>query len=536
MKSLYEKWIRPNSRQIMLGIFLFLTVLRIFLFVRTPLAGAGKPGDDDWNLVSRAWGMLQGEWFPVGDTAMSFGMAFPLFLLICNIFSVPYMLAAGLLYIGSALYFLHTWKEVFCCKKIRGVLYLLLLYSPVMMTVYTAQRIWDFTLVPALILLLLSLGYRIFQKRNQRLVPWLLFFGVVFTFFWYLRRTNYWILPLFVGFLIFTGYRMKKEGTGRKVILLLIPVLMVIAAGLGISLLNLRYYKIFGIYEKENEEAKVASAPSDIVKDTLLTVFHLSSNQMIDVDTYTASGSEENLRILEAMTGSTVIYPDENPLKIEGWAFPTNDSANLELAVTNHDGVPLAYAEFENSEDVYLDNMEYAASRVCRFTLEAPVRDMSQVTVTIYIDGEQAESYPIEQLAYEEEDYHIFIEKAAVQEDPALTSLRSPVTISKIFLFLNKIIGFVLMILAVVSYIGLVISLGSEKGRRKQKSTRNRVLFLTGMGVTALIAVILNCIRYPSLAGLDPGAYSSGPWMLIQIFVLCSTIWFLQKILSKKQK
>lgn len=536
MKTFYGKWIQPNSRQIMIGAMILLTALRIFLFVGTPLAGAAQPGDDDWNLVSRAWGMMQGEWFPASDTAMSFGVAFPLFLLICNMLSIPYMLAAGLLYIGSVLYFLHTWKEVFYCKKIRGAIYLLLLYSPVMMTVYTAQRVWDFTLVPALILLLLSLGYRIFQKRNQNLIPWLLFFGVVLTFFWYLRRTSYWILPLLAGFLIFMGCRMKKEGAGRKTALLLIPVFMVIVAGLGISMLNLHYYKTFGVYEKEDKAAKVSSAPSAIMKDTLLTVFHLSSNQMTDVDTYTASGSEEDIRLLEAVTGSIVIYPDENPLKLEGWAFPTSDSANLELAVTNSDGVPLAYAEFENSEDVYLDNMEYAASRVCRFTLEAPVQDVSQASLTVYIDGEQVESYPVEQLAYEEEDYHIFIEKAKVQEDPALTSLRSPVIISKVFLFLNKILGFVLMILAAVSYIGLLVSVRSEKGSRKRKSARNRVLFLTGAGVTALIAVILNCIRYPSVAGLDPGAYSSGPWMLIQIFVLCSTVWFIQKILSKKQK
>lgn len=528
MRVFYKKWIQPNSRRLIIGLFLLLTALRIFLFVRTPLAGAAQPGDDDWNFVSRTWGMMQGEWFPASDTAMSFGIAFPLFLLVCNALSIPYMLAAGLLYIGSVVYFLHTWKELFCCEKIRGISYLLLLYSPVMMTVYTAQRVWDFTLVPALMLLLLSLGYRIFRKRSGRLIPVLLGFGAVFTFFWYLRRTNYWILPLFAGFFLFTGYRMIKEGTGRRAVLLLLPVVMVIGVGLGISALNLHYYKSFKVYEKENME--ISSSPSAIAKDTLLTVFHLASNQMAGVDTYAASGSRENVRLLEAMTGSLAIYSDENPLKLEGWAFPTADSANLELAVTNNDGVPLVYAEFENSEDVYLNNMEYAAARVCRFTLDAPVQDLSQASVTVYIDGEPVKNYPLEQFAYEEKQFHIFMEKVEIQEDPAQISLGNAVALSKIVLFLNKILGFILMIFATISYIGLLLRAKWEKSRTERRSTQIRVLLLTGMGLTALLAVILNCVRYPSPAGLNTGAYSSGPWMLIQIFILCSTVWFLKKI------
>ena len=41
MKKFWNEWIQPNKTQISLGVLILLTVFRIFLFLSTPLAGAG---------------------------------------------------------------------------------------------------------------------------------------------------------------------------------------------------------------------------------------------------------------------------------------------------------------------------------------------------------------------------------------------------------------------------------------------------------------------------------------------------------------
>ena len=108
MKKFWNEWIQPNKTQISLGVLILLTVFRIFLFLSTPLAGAGDPGSDDWNLLNHAWQLMQGNWLGSWqDNTLSYGIAFPFFVMLCNKLCIPFMMAVALLYIGSILFFLY---------------------------------------------------------------------------------------------------------------------------------------------------------------------------------------------------------------------------------------------------------------------------------------------------------------------------------------------------------------------------------------------------------------------------------------------
>lgn len=527
MKNFWKNQPLSRRNHLLLLLFILFTAFRIFLFLQTPLAGAAQPKGDDRTLIWHAWQLEQGGWLGAyQDSTLTLGMSFPIFLLVCRRLCLPFMLGIAILYIGSILFFLRTWKPVFPSRGIRGFLYLFLLYSPVMMGAYTAQRAWDLTLMPSLILLLLALGMGLYQHRNTHLLSFLLGLSLTLTFFFYLRRDSYWILFPVLVFLIFLGVLLKKEHTGKKICFLLLPFLVVTIAGLGIAALNHHYYQKFTVYTDGNEGASDFTNVSSAVKDTLFTAWRLSSNQMPVPDTITGSGSAEDLRLMESITGSQVIYPNENPLLIKGWAFPTRDSENLELAVTDVNGQPLAYAQYENSEDVYQANPEYSAARVCRFALEAPVQDASQVSLTLYLNGVPVKTYPIELIAEETEDYHLFLEDAGVKQDPVLSTAQWTVRISQAIQFLYRIVSLPLAVLSFLSFFGLL-------GIAVKKNTSSRLrkfAFLTAAGITALLAVTLYAVRYPSLAGLDPAAYSSGPWMLIQILILCSILWFVPDI------
>lgn len=530
MKKFWHERIQPNQKPILLGLFLILTVFRVALFLRTPLAVSADAAGDDWNLLNHAWQMQNGNWLGAyQDATLSYGVAFPLFVMLCHKLCIPFMMGTALLYIGSILYFLYAWKVLIPSPLIRGSLYLFFLYSPVMMTVSTAQRAWDLTLVPSLIFLLLAFGFRIYEKRRNHLTAFTLAFSVVFTFFWYLRKTSHWILPLLAGFLVFLGRQLKKDKCGRKMLVLLLPFLMVIGAGTGIALMNSHYYQQFRIYDTRENESTASAPFRNLVRDTALTVFHMASNQMTTVDTYPSSGDPEKLRFVESLTGSQVIYPSDTPLQLTGWAFPADESSNLELAVTDIDGNPLVYAELENSEDIYMANPDYSASRVSRFHLNVPTSDLRHVFLTVYLDGSELANYPMKPVTVENEIYHLSLESAEVHEDPALDAARKAVKVSKIIFFLYKILGIPLLILTVISYIGISFSLKSGN------KIFQRWIFLTGIGLTALYSVILNCAASPSLAGLDPGAYSSGAWTFIQILMTLCIAWFVKPLkLGKK--
>lgn len=534
MKKIWNKWIQPNKTVLSAGLLISLTVFRIFLFLSTPLAGAGDIGGDDWNLLNHAWQMMQGNWLGNWqDNTLAYGVSFPFFIMLCNKLCIPYMMAVALLYIGSILFFLHSWKNLIPSSLVRKLFYVAFLYSPVMMTTYTAQRAWDLTLVPSFIFYLLGLGYLIYRKRKEHLLYPMIPFSLFVAFFLYLRKTNYWLLPLIAGFLIWMGICMKKEKLTRKIRALFLPPLVIILTGLVISLLNFQYYGKFKVYESVPSETAIQQAtPSGVLKDTLYTGFHLSANQMTDIDTHLGSGTTENLRFIESITGSRVLYPNTSPLQLNGWAFPTDDSANLELAVIDNTGQPVSYAEFENSEDIYLEHMEYAASRVSRFTLNAPATEPEQVSLAIYINGEQIDRLPLEKTDVQTKDYYLSLENVEVHLDPALFTTQKAAKVSKIFLMINKILGIPAIILTLISYIGISSSLKSGN------KIFQRWIFLTGSGLTALFSIILNCLFYPSQARLDPGAYSSGAWTLTQIFMTLCIIWFLKplKLGKKTQK
>ena len=157
MKNFYTTFIRPHQRLLFTGLLVLFTVARVLLFLRIPLSGLADAGSDDWNLLQHAWQLEQGGWLgPYDDYTLSLGIAYPVFVTICNTLCIPVMLAVAAIYIGSILCFLAVWKPLFPSRLLRGILYLFLLYSPVMFTEATAQRAWDQTLVPSLVLLMLA--------------------------------------------------------------------------------------------------------------------------------------------------------------------------------------------------------------------------------------------------------------------------------------------------------------------------------------------------------------------------------------------
>lgn len=538
MKNIYTTFIRPHRRLLFTGLLVLFTVIRILLFLRIPLSGLADSGSDDWNLLQHAWQLGQGGWLgPYDEHTLSLGISYPIFVMICNILSIPVMLAVAVIYIGSILCFLNVWKPMFPSRRLRGILYLFLLYSPVMFTEATAQRAWDQTLVPSLVLLMLALAMGLYRNRKKKLVPWSVALGVVFACFWFLRSNGWWALPLLLIFLVYTALTLFREKTpraGLRSAFLTLPLVITLVAGLGISLLNLHYYQKFAAFVQTDvgQETETPSA-GEALHETLITALGLTSGQNAWTDAYTGHGDTDQLRFMESMTGSSVIYPNPEPLTVTGWAFPTDEQDYLEVTVTDKNGAPVAYATYENSEDVFTAYPEYPSSRVCRFTITAPVTNMEDYRLTIFINGEATESYPLAYQAVEEWNYYLYVEDAKMLLDPVQFSSENAIFAGQTCIRLYRIIVIPLAVLAAVSFLWLVI-----RFLRKHSNTGKQSLFLLGCGATILLGIFLACLEY-SGTGKNPSDFCSGPWMLIQIFLICSICWgaaFLPEKLSLSRK
>lgn len=526
MKKFYSAFIRPHQRLLFTGLLVLFTVARVLLFLRTPLSGLADGGSDDWNLLQHAWQLGQGGWLgPYDDFTLSLGIAYPVFVLICNALCIPVMLAVAALYIGSILCFLTVWKPLFPSRLLRGILYLFLLYSPVMFTEATAQRAWDQTLVPSLVLLMLALAMGLYRNRKKKILPWSVGLGLVFAAFWFLRSNGWWALPLLVVFLVYTALTLFREKTSRaglRTAFLALPLVITLVAGLGISLLNLHYYQRFAAFVQSDATQETESPTAgETLRETLVTTLGLASGQNAWTEAYSGHGDTDQLRFMESMTGSSVIYPNPEPLTVTGWAFPTDEQDNLEVTVTDKNGVPVAYATYENSEDVFMAYPEYPSSRVCRFTITAPVTDMEDYYLTIFLNGESQDSYPLVYQAIEEWDYYLFVEDAKMLLDPVQFTSGNAILAGQAFILLYRIAVIPLAILTVAGCIFLAVR---SFGKSHVPGAGKQVLFLSGCGVTILLGIFLSCLEYTG-TGRNPSDFCSGPWILMQVFLICGICW-----------
>lgn len=537
MKNFYTTFIRPHQRLLFTGLLVLFTVARVLLFLRIPLSGLADAGSDDWNLLQHAWQLEQGGWLgPYDDYTLYLGIAYPVFVTICNTLCIPVMLAVAAIYIGSILCFLAVWKPLFPSRLLRGILYLFLLYSPVMFTEATAQRAWDQTLVPSLVLLMLALSMGLYRNRRKKIVPWAVGLGVVFACFWFLRDNGWWALPLLLVFLLCTALTLFREKTtraGLRCAFLALPLVITLVAGLGISLLNQHYYQRFAAFVQADTDSEITPPTAgQALRETLITTLGLASGQNAWTDAYTGHGDTDQLRFMESMTGNSVIYPNPEPLTVTGWAFPTDEQDNLEVAVTDKNGAPIAYATYENSEDVFMAYPEYPASRVCRFTVTAPVTTMEDYYLTIFLNGEAEDSYPLAYQAVEEWNYYLYVEDAKMLLDPVQYTSENAIFAGQAFIFLYRIAVIPLAVLAVAGFILLAVR---SLGKSHAPGSGKQVLFLTGCGVTILLGIFLACLEYTG-TGRNPSDFCSGPWILMQVFLICSICWGAALLPRKRRK
>ena len=243
---------------------LVLTVFRIWLAVKLPVYIQGDAIYDDFLFVKYALNLLQGNWLGDFDsTVLSKSAAFSFFLAGIFTLGIPYSLALILLWIFATALLAWSLKSFIDNKKFLYVMYIFLLYSPVMFHEENIQKIYRNGLIVVFTVIVIAafifLSAKILENKFSFL-KFSIFAGLSLSFFWLLKEDSIWIMPFVLTIIFYSGisiFKSRKEDWKIRLIILFLPLVILIFSIETYSLKNYLNYGQFavtdrtGTYQKE---------------------------------------------------------------------------------------------------------------------------------------------------------------------------------------------------------------------------------------------------------------------------------------------
>lgn len=252
-----------NKRNFCLIVMLFITVFRVILCNKIQLRFRCQEYYDDQLLFHYAHTLLSGDWLGAyNNLTLTKGISYSVFIVLCNILSIPYTTGLALLNIGSVLTFLKAVSPRLKNFYVKCILYVLLIFSPVGFSAYITQRTYRMAIVPYVVLLVISCFAGIYFRKEGPLrqwIPWAIGAGISFPFFWYIREDSIWILPpLFVILFLIIWNQVKRkyglQALTARLAVLLIPFFTLGLTTLFISGMNYKHYGLFAVNDRSQTE------------------------------------------------------------------------------------------------------------------------------------------------------------------------------------------------------------------------------------------------------------------------------------------
>ena len=229
-----------------------LIVIKLLLARGMTFNGIGYMAADDQLFIHQATSILQGDWLGNYNYLTLFkGPFYPLFIACIALTGIPLLTAQQLLYAAACLAVCLALVPLIRHKVFLVLLLAILLFNPMSVTNTVATRVLREGIYPALTLLSLAgaigLVLRLEKPLKHRLI-WMLLTGFALSAFWLTREERIWILPVLTVLAGVAAYRVwieKSTNWHTALVSLAIPGLMLGAAILTISSLNLKHYGVF---------------------------------------------------------------------------------------------------------------------------------------------------------------------------------------------------------------------------------------------------------------------------------------------------
>lgn len=212
---------------------------------------------DDRMMFENAGNLINGVW--LGDYnsyTLSKGISYPLFLVLARKLFLPYSALLSLLQAAGAGLFVRAISLRLQNPYGRAALYLLLLFSPVSLTLLVTQRLYRMAIVPGMVLLVFSGMIGLTLRKDQplkRQLPWALLTGLTLAFFWQIREDSVWIMPFIavmtvwnIGYVILVLHnRISRKQILLHCLVLMLPMFLLFVGNSGIAAINALHYGVF---------------------------------------------------------------------------------------------------------------------------------------------------------------------------------------------------------------------------------------------------------------------------------------------------
>ena len=240
-----------KKEKIFFAIIILLSIIRVLIYFRIPYRILPNQIYDDNLMYDYIFSLDSGKW--LGDynsLTLTKGVSYPLFILLCNKLLIPYPLGLAILNIFSAIILVLALRKKLTNKYILGIIYILVIYSPIQMTYLTTQRLYRMAIIPSAVVLVFACFMGVFFRLSdskKTVIKWAVLSGVSLLFFYYIREDSIWILPfvsvILVLCILYLIIHKNKEIV--RYLIYFIPVAILLVGTLIISAINNHYYGVF---------------------------------------------------------------------------------------------------------------------------------------------------------------------------------------------------------------------------------------------------------------------------------------------------
>ena len=267
-------------------LLLVMTVFRILAGLRIPYMILANQRYDDRLLFENAYDLLSGVWLGSYDSyTLAKGIGYPLFLVLAKKLCLPYSVLLSLLQAAGAWLFVRAVSVRWQNPYGQAILYLLLLFSPISLTLLVTQRLYRMAIVPGMVLVVFSSMIGLTLRKGlplKKQLPWAFLTGLTLAFFWQIREDSVWILPFIavmtvwnVGYVILVLHKkLNTKALLLHCLTMLLPLLLLFGANTGVSVVNRIHYGVF--LNNDRTEGNFAELMS--------LLYHLDSNTRTNPD------------------------------------------------------------------------------------------------------------------------------------------------------------------------------------------------------------------------------------------------------------
>lgn len=230
---------------------ILLAIIRHAIMLHLTAYEIGSLIVDDTYVVLTSYALKAGGWQgDFSDKIMIKGVTAPFILSIISRLNISYILFSSVAYILASIMIVFSLKDFVKNKLALLMIYMILLFNPIMFGQEIVQRVYRNEFIPTLSLMIISFYFYIFNKSNLKISDIVIInmiSGIFLGLFYNLREECVWIFPFIIFMSIVLIIKQKAKGLElwKSIVLFMVPMIVLLLINNTICFINYQYYGIY---------------------------------------------------------------------------------------------------------------------------------------------------------------------------------------------------------------------------------------------------------------------------------------------------